>query len=469
MRHACLWTIAACLLSAIAAIPARLQAADGKPSVLIIFTDQWRAQALGCNGDPNARTPNLDRLAAGGANFRRCYATNPVCSPAKAAFQTGRYPHQTGVINNSIYLPETRDSLAHCFARAGYSTGYIGKWHLDGQSKPGFVKPGRRQGYQFFEGFNRGHWYYQSRKLQGARYFTDDGKLIKPEEFESIYQTDLAIRYMKKNKEKPFLLFLSYGTPHSPYVPPKPFDHYKPADLKWRPNVSQKIRQRYAKGLCGYYGLIEMLDHEVGRLVKSMKEEGLLEKTIIFFTSDHGDSHGSHGLQHKGHPEEESAGIPLILHGPGVRKGLVSQTLSSQIDFAPTLLSMAGIPVPASMVGRDLSRAVTGEKMDVPWVYLEGKMQQVGVRPAADTRNAGGRVVSSAWRTLVTPRYKLAVDSRLEVRLLVDIEKDPYELTNLAAAPALADVRNTLLAKLKEVAKSTGDPFPRPLGKRRSK
>ena len=147
----------------------------------------------------------------------------------------------------------------------------------------------------------------------------------------------------------------------------------------------------------------------------------------------------------------------------------MSQTLSSQIDFAPTLLSMAGIPVPASMVGRDLSRAVTGEKMDVPWVYLEGKMQQVGVRPAADTRNAGGRVVSSAWRTLVTPRYKLAVDSRLEVRLLVDIEKDPYELTNLAAAPALADVRNTLLAKLKEVAKSTGDPFPRPLGKRRSK
>ena len=196
-----------------------LQAAAGKPNVLIIFTDQWRAQALGCNGDSNARTPNLDRLAAGGANFRRCYATNPVCSPAKAAFQTGRYPHQTGVINNSIYLPETRDSLAHCFARAGYSTGYIGKWHLDGESKPGFVKPGRRQGYQFFEGFNRGHWYYQSKKLQGARYFTDDGKLIKPEEFESIYQTDLAIRYMKKNKEKPFLLFLSYGTPHSPYVP----------------------------------------------------------------------------------------------------------------------------------------------------------------------------------------------------------------------------------------------------------
>ena len=452
-------------LLAVAWWPA-LPAADGKPNVLIIFTDQWRAQALGCNGDPNARTPNLDRLAGAGANFRRCYATNPVCSPAKAAFQTGRYPHQNGVINNGIYLPETKDSLAHCFSRAGYSTGYIGKWHLDGQSKPGFVKPGRRQGYKFFEGFNRGHWYYQSKKLEGARYFTDDGKLIKPDEFESIYQTDLAIRYMKRNKEKPFLLFLSYGTPHSPYVPPKPFDHYKPDDLKWRPNVSEKIRQRYAKGLCGYYGLIEMLDHEVGRLVKSMKEEGILEKTIIFFTSDHGDSHGSHGLQHKGHPEEESAGIPLIVHGPGVKKGLVSQTLVSQIDFAPTLLSMAGIAVPASMAGRSLSPAVAGEKMDVPWVYLEGKMQQVGVRPKANTRNAGGRVVSSAWRTLITPRYKLAVDSRLEVRLLVDIEKDPYEMKNLASAPALADVRETLLAKLKEVARSTGDPFPRPLGKR---
>ncbi|MCH2364165.1 MAG: sulfatase-like hydrolase/transferase, partial [Planctomycetes bacterium] len=101
---------------------AALPAADGKPNVLIIFTDQWRAQALGCNGDPNARTPNLDLLAGAGANFRRCYATNPVCSPAKAAFQTGRYPHQNGVINNGIYLPETKDSLAHCFSRAGYST-----------------------------------------------------------------------------------------------------------------------------------------------------------------------------------------------------------------------------------------------------------------------------------------------------------------------------------------------------------
>ncbi len=444
-------------------------AAETKPNVLIIFTDQWRAQALGCNGDRNARTPNLDRLASGGANFRRCYATNPVCSPAKATFQTGRYPHQTGVINNNIYLPETKDSLAHCFSRAGYTTGYIGKWHLDGAAKPGFVKPGRRQGYQFFEGFNRGHWYYQSKKLAGARYFTDDGKLVKPREFESIYQTDLAIGYMKRNREKPFLLFLSYGTPHSPYVPPPPFDHYKPSDLKWRPNVSEKIRQRYAKGLCGYYGLIELLDHEVGRLVKFMKGAGLLDKTIIFFTSDHGDSHGSHGLQHKGHPEEESTGIPLLLHGPGVRKGLVSQVLASQIDFAPTLLSMAGIPVPESMAGRDLSTAVAGGKQDVPWVYLQGKMDRVGVRPAADTRNAGGRVVAAAWRTLVTPRYKLAVDSRLKVRLLVDLEKDPYELKNLASEPSLEKVRGELLEKLKEVGKSAGDPFPRPLARVKSR
>ena len=130
---------------------------------------------------------------------------------------------------------------------------------------------------------------------------------------------------------------------------------------------------------------------------------------------------------------------------------------------------MAGIPIPKSMVGRNLSTAVGGGKQDVPWVYLEGKMQQVGVRPAADTRNAGGRVVSSAWRTLVTPRYKLAVDSRLEVRLLVDIEKDPYELKNLASEPALGKVRGELLAKLKEVGKSTGDPFPRPLAKSKSR
>ena len=174
-------------------------------------------------------------------------------------------------------------------------------------------------------------------------------------------------------------------------------------------------------------------------------------------------------MQHKGHPEEESTGIPLLLHGPGVKKGLVSQVLASQIDFAPTLLSMAGIPVPGSMAGRDLSTAVGGGKQEVPWVYLQGKMQRVGLRPAADTRNAGGRVVSAAWRTLVTPRYKLAVDSQLKVRLLVDLEKDPYELKNLASEPALEKVRGELLEKLKEVGQSTGDPFPKPLGEPKSR
>ncbi|MCZ6792362.1 MAG: sulfatase [Planctomycetota bacterium] len=469
-RRALLRSLVLALVS-LAMSAASLQAAPAgasRPNVLVIFTDQWRSQALSCVGDPNVRTPHLDRLAAQGVNFLRCYATNPVCSPAKAAVQTGRYPHQTGVIANGIYLPETTDSLAHTFARAGYETAYIGKWHLDGQAKPGFVKPGRRQGYKVFEGFNRGHWYYAGRNNQGARYFSDDGKLIRPEKFESIYQTDLAIDTVRRWKKKPFLIFLSYGTPHSPYRPPERFDRLRPKDLKWRKNVDESWSRdpQKARALCGYYGLIEMLDHEVGRLLAALEENGVAENTIILFSSDHGDGHGSHGIAHKGEPHEESAGIPLILRGPGVKRGLVTRTLASQIDFAPTLLSLCGLTVPKSMVGRDLSKALRGEELGVPWVYLEGRMQRMPRvrrnRPGSTgPRGRDGEPgIPGAWRALVTPRHKLVVDVSGEGKLLFALEADPYEMKNLARDPAHAKLRDELLARLKKVGKETGDPFP---------
>ncbi|MFP6719210.1 MAG: sulfatase-like hydrolase/transferase [Candidatus Poribacteria bacterium] len=117
-------------------------------------------------GDPVVRTPHLDRLAEQGVRFKRCYASNPVCSPSRAIFQTGRYAHQTGLIQNNLYLKEEERCFAEIFSENGYATGYIGKWHLDGSQKPGSVTPGRRQGWQYFEGFNRGYYY-----PKGAKYF----------------------------------------------------------------------------------------------------------------------------------------------------------------------------------------------------------------------------------------------------------------------------------------------------------
>ena len=431
-----------------------------QPNLLILFPDQWRRQAFSCYGDPNVKTPNIDRLARQGARFNRCYATNPVCSPARAIFLTSRYGHQTGLIQNNLFLPATEITFPEVLAAKGYATGYIGKWHLDGPAKPGFVPQPRRQGYQWFEGFNRGHWF-----PTGARYFTNQGKLTKPEAFESSYQTDLAIEFMRQRKTKPFLLFVSYGTPHTPYRPPAKYERFKPGDLEWRPNVPAKIRQSplYSKHLAGYYGLCELLDHETGRLMKFLEESGLAGNTVVMLTSDHGDAHGSHGLHHKGQPEEESMGIPWIIRGPGIKPGVISESLAATIDFAPTLLSLCQVEVPERMVGRNLAPVLAGEEMKVPWIYTQGKMTAQQGRPQAVGNVNSRRNIQAAWRALVTPRYKFAVDNREKARLLIDLEKDPYEMQNLADQPQHAQLQQQLLRQLKQVGQKTRDPFPNPV------
>ena len=430
------------------------------PNVLVLFPDQWRRQAFSCYGDPNVRTPNIDRLASQGARFNRCYATNPVCSPARAIFLTSRYGHQTGLIQNSLFLPSAETTYPEVLANKGYRTGYIGKWHLDGPAKPGFVPPSRRQGYQWFEGFNRGHWF-----PAGAQYFTQDGTLKKPQVFESVYQTDLAIEFMRRHQAKPFLLFVSYGTPHTPYRPPSKYDRFQPDDLIWRKNVPPAVRQSaiYARHLAGYYGLCELLDHETGRLLKFLDESGLTRNTVVMITSDHGDAHGSHGLHHKGQPEEESLGIPWIIRGPGIKPGVVTDTLAGTIDFAPTLLALCGVHIPETMEGRNLAPVLAGQAMEVPWIYTQGKMTSRAGRPQAVGKVNSKRNIQAGWRAIVTPRYKLAVDNRENVRLLVDLDKDPWEMTNLANHSEHAGLQQQLLKQLKAIGQSTRDPFPNPV------
>ena len=433
-----------------------------QPNVLILFPDQWRRQAFSCYGDPNVKTPNIDQLAQQGVRFNRCYATNPVCSPARAIFLTSRYGHQTGLIQNSLFLPSKEVTFPEVFAANGYATGYIGKWHLDGTARPGFVPPMRRQGYQWFEGFNRGHWF-----PTGAQYFSNQGQLTKPKVFESIYQTDLAITFMRQQKTKPFLLFVSYGTPHTPYRPPAKYERFKAGDLKWRPNVPAKIQQSqlYSRHLAGYYGLCELLDHETGRLMKFLQESGLAENTVVMLTSDHGDAHGSHGLHHKGQPEEESMGIPWIIRGPGIKSSLVTEDLAGTIDFAPTLLSLCNIDIPETMVGRNLAPLLDGKEMDIPSIYTQGRMTATQGRPQAVGKVNSRRNIQSAWRALVTPRYKFVVDNREKVRLLVDLDKDPYEMKNLADQPQHAALQQRLHKQMKQIGQQTRDPFPNPVAR----
>jgi len=440
-----------------------------RPNILLILTDQWRRQALGCNGDPVIRTPHIDGLAAQGVNLQRCYTTDPVCTPARAALQTGRYPHQTGLITNNLYFREGELGVAACLADAGYATGYIGKWHLCGSDRPGFVPPEHRVGFEYFVGFNRGHAYHE------PVYFTNEGELRQPGGFEPTYQTDLALDFVAAHSHGPFFLMVSYGPPHMPYRPPEGFDRVTPEDLVWRPNVPQDERAdpETIRDLCGYYGLGEAVDAEVGRLLEHLAASGGDDDTIVVFTSDHGDMHGCHGMHYKGKPQEESLGIPLIARGPGIPPGATPNGLASTVDVPPALLSLGGVPIPESMSGRDISPLLRGEDLEIDSVYCEGRMNvrdavgsdTPGSPPEAPTSstsraNPRGGGQYRDWRAIVTPRYKLAVDYTGEVVWLTDLRDDPYELRNLANLPEASSVQEELLARLRERGLELGDPFP---------
>jgi len=419
--------------------------ADRPPNLLFVLADQWRFSAFSHETDPTIRTPNFDRFVDQGARWTRTYAANPVCTPNRSCILTGRYAHQHGMITNNLMIPPSERCIAESFADAGYATHYIGKWHMDGEPKPGFVPPGwRRRGFETFEGFNRGHSYYET----GT--FSNEGVPTPYEGFEPTYQTDLAIYYMKAHREDPFFCYLSWGPPHTPYNPPPGFEHYGSEPLEFRPNVPDDLRANPSvrKQLAGYYGLCEALDHEMGRIMAALDENGLADNTLVVFTSDHGDMHHSHRLIHKGHPEDESLHVPLFMRMPGtIRAGQKIDTLACSIDLMPTMTRLCGLDAPTTCTGRDLSAAVDGGTApDVESVYSEGRMQILAPK--------------GAWRSLVTPTHKLAINIEGKVTHLFDLEKDPYEMNNLSGERTHSAVEKELLAEMRRWAKETGDPYP---------
>ncbi len=428
-----------------------------RPNILFIFPDQWRRQAFGYAGDPNLRTPVLDALAAQSTEFTRCYANHPVCSPCRAMLQTGLYSHQIGFLKNNYYLPQDPQNLGYRLKDAGYRTSWIGKWHVDGHKRPGFVAPERRQGWDEFRGFNRGHYYRLGDPKEGqARYFTPEGELVFSDVYEPILQTDLALDFMKRQTPgQPWALAVSYGPPHDPYTPLPSHDRFTPGDLRWRDNVPEaKRRDPHAqRDLCGYYGLCELMDEQIGRLLRHLDETGAAENTIVVFTSDHGDMQGSHGRFAKLVPFEEASGIPFFVRGPGIRAGRRIDTPVSVLDFAPTLLGLAGLAPSERMIGRSLAPSlVRGMEIPDAPVLLEGFMH----------------MADQQWRAIVTDRYKLSLVVKENTEpgtynlenYLFDLQEDPYEMNNLFRDPARQTLVKELTALRAEIAGRTGDLYP---------
>jgi len=425
---------------------ARIRIGKQRYNVLFVLADQWRFCSLGhgLNHDHVVKTPNLDRLAKQGAHWSRCYATHPVCTPNRSTIITGRWPWQTGMNKNDLMLPPTEKCIAHCFTDAGYKCHYIGKWHMDGTAKPGFVPKGwRRRGFTTFEGFNRGHFYFDSPT------FTDNGVkmadigLYTPGTYEPSFQTDLAIKFIQQNKNRPFFCFLSWGPPHTPYSSHPSEFSYNASDIVVRPNVPEGYISAAKNTLKDYFAHCTAMDYEFGRLMKTLDQLGLRDNTLVVFTADHGDMHRSHALTYKGKPEEESWHVPLMMRLPGkIKAGQIVDTLISSGDLMPTILSICGLENPGTCTGKDKSPALNGGSMPDESVY-------------------GG--VQAAWRAVVKGDYKLVVEPVDGIQTptkMYNLRTDPYEMNNLVNNPQFDDVKADLLNEIEIWKQKTSDPFP---------
>ena len=414
-----------------------------KPSVLIILPDQWRGQALGRAGNPDVRTPHLDKLADQGLFFRTAFANTPVCCPARAIMLTGKYAHKNGMIANDLRLAASQTTIAEILKREGYRTGFIGKWHLDGgKREPGFVPPGsRRQGFDFWAAGECRHTHFR------PIYFRDDPAPIIDERFEPEVWTDRAIEFLREAGDSPFFLIVSMGPPHDPYGAPDRFQKtYDPAKLSMRANWREGVKGAGRSEIAKYYAAMTAVDEQVGRLLQSLDDLKRANDTIVLFTSDHGDMLGSQGARLKRKPWEESIRVPCILRYPEkIKPGRVADALISHVDFAPTLLGLCGVSVPGEMQGKNLADLVLGRTEQGP----DEVLLQIFVPFAGDG-------TPKPWRGLRTDQYMYA-RTESDPWLLYDLKADPFELTNLIGDPSRADLLKRLDARLSNAMKRAED------------
>jgi len=417
-----------------------------KPNIVYVLADQWRALATGYAGDPNVKTPYLDELAARSANFETAVSVCPVCTPYRASLMTGRYPLSTGMFLNDLYLPSEELCMAEIFKQAGYDTGYIGKWHLDGHGRDVYIPKARRQGFDYWKVLECTHDYNNSLYYAG-----EDSKIRKWKGYDAYAQTKDAQQYIREHakQEKPFILVLSYGGPHFPHdsAPEKIKDLYPPESIKLRPNVPSTKKKVAQKEAQGYYAHCTAIDSCVSQLYKTIEEVDMAEETIFVFTSDHGEMLGSQGHppKQKQCPWDESIRVPFLLRYPagGAGKGRKVKAPINTPDILPTLLSLAAIDIPETIEGEDLSGYVTGER----------SQERAALFMMVSPWSCG---LEKGFRGVRTSRYTYVRDTD-GPWLMYDNQSDPCQLKNLVGNTNYSELQKELEAELQKKLKKTGD------------
>ena len=456
------------------------------PNLLIIHTDEHNFRTLGAYRNTMSTqqafmwgqnvmvsTPNIDALAREGALCTNYYAASPVCTPSRASFVSGLYPIATGSPRNDIPLNDGLITFAEMLRQRGYATAYIGKWHLDGDAKPGFA-PTRKFGFDDNRYmFNRGHWKMFEETSSGPSIIGNynpknnryrfDINLATEQSFATDFLVDRTLEIIDRDKSKPFCVMLSLPDPHGPNRVRAPYDSMyshlqfeKPRTMdighqaapKWNVKGRNSATEVNHGAMAQYFGMVKCIDDNVGKIMRYLKANKLDRNTIIVFTSDHGDLMGEHGKHNKGLPYETSAGIPFIIRYPGkIPAGKRIHTAYTTVDFAPTILSLMGIKgdLP-NFHGLDASNHFTGSEKEVQHdriVYIT---------------NANSR-----WVAAVDSHYKLVL-SPDDKPWLFDLQKDPDELVNFYDDPDYQEIASKFkqeliaqMTKYQEPALKNGD------------
>ncbi len=452
-------------------------------NLLIIQTDEHNFRTLGCyrkllptdqalmwGARAIVETPHIDAIAARGAICTSYYATSPVCTPSRAALLSGRYPQNTGAPTNDLPLRDDVVTLAERLRDQGYSTGFAGKWHLDGPGKPQWA-PQRQFGFEDNRYmFNRGHW----KMLE----LTPTGPAVKSvnsngqpdyglrgaddKSFATDWLVDRTLEFIDTHQGQTFCYMLSIPDPHGPNTVRPPYDTMFDAKLFSKPRTYDQTKDQAPRylgsglsnfspaGMAKYFGMVKCIDDNIGRILGKLQELGIADRTAIVFTSDHGDLCGEHHRDNKGNPYEASARVPFLLSAPGkVPAGQVLNQAMGGVDFTATMLSLLEL--------KQAGEAVDGvEGRDLSNLFITGKVPE-DFDDVIFMRRAGK---TTGWVAAITDRYKLVLSPEDEPWLF-DLEQDPDELVNFYNSAAHADVVRGLADKLAAYGPAHQEPYLR--------
>ncbi|MDD2600097.1 MAG: sulfatase [Kiritimatiellae bacterium] len=451
-------TVVFCFLFSVIA----LQAAT-RPNILFVYTDDQRYDAFstvqleqGAKGRfPWFKTPHMDRLAAEGVRFRNAFVVNSLCSPSRAVNLTGRYNHLNGIASNFRDFPVNSVTHATLLRDAGYTTAYIGKWHMGSQRE--------RPGFDYAASYI-GHSHYFDSK------FVVQGQTIKTSGWIDDVATDYAVDFIKKQRgaEKPWMMVVGFKTPHAPFEPPeRAKNRFVDAQARVVPNCTvpppydERIKQRLANLKLGetmpvnlnYMRCVSAMDECLGRILDSLDESGFKENTVVIYTSDNGFYLGEHGLGDKRSAYDESLRVPFIVRYPMLGRaaqGRVCDQMVLNLDLARSMLDLAGVKVPETIQGQSWKPLLTTDAKDWrrSWFYEYFAEAQKGTRvpdiKAVRTDNA--KLITYCGHPEWTEMF--------------DLGKDPYEIDNLYSNPNSAGMRTELEQELARLSEESGYVVP---------